>query len=429
MPPSTVDGLRILVIGAGPAGLCSARHILASSHGTPFPKFAAPVVLERSGAIGGTWVYGDTPLYMSLRTNLPVEIMSFLDYPFPRNGPDDESYVHHSEVLTYLKQYVEHHDILKYVKFRQEVQLVERVTTGGDSGGTKWKVKWCDLDTNECHEDIFDAVMVCNGNYSKPFIPEIPGIECFQGDILHSKDYRVPEIEVFTGKEVVILGSSFSAIDISQDIAPVAKRVTICDRSCRKILKEFPDNVSLSGNINRAEEHGFILEDGTHCPADTLIYCTGYLYDIPFLGQNCKIEVLNGDFVRPLYKHIVNIEHPTMGFIGVPRLAIPFVLFDHQAQYYLKTLTGEIELPSQEDMWRESSQSTPGKGHILLHDAEWDYYKDLAKSAGLPTLPPVIKRIKNDSMCSLRREISPFKLFKYEVLDGENFKKTAIKTI
>lgn len=46
--------LRVAVIGAGAAGLCAARHILA------FPTtFAPPVVFEASNHLGGTWHYTD----------------------------------------------------------------------------------------------------------------------------------------------------------------------------------------------------------------------------------------------------------------------------------------------------------------------------------------------------------------------------------
>ena len=44
---------KVCVIGAGAAGLCAARHLLAA---TPS---VTPVVFEQSGVLGGTWVYTD----------------------------------------------------------------------------------------------------------------------------------------------------------------------------------------------------------------------------------------------------------------------------------------------------------------------------------------------------------------------------------
>lgn len=47
--------------------------------------------------------------------------------------------------------------------------------------------------------------MVCNGHYFEPFTPNLKGQNVFQGDQLHSHDYRVPTI--FKDKTVVILGA------------------------------------------------------------------------------------------------------------------------------------------------------------------------------------------------------------------------------
>lgn len=68
------------------------------------------------------------------------------------------------------------------------------------------------------------------------------------------------------------------------------------------------------------------LSDGQILIADAFILCTGYEYDLPFLGEDSGIEVIEGKYIRPLYKHFVNIEHPTMAFIGLQFPSIPFVI-------------------------------------------------------------------------------------------------------
>lgn len=42
----------------------------------------------------------------------------------------------------------------------------------------------------------------------------------------------------------------------------------------------------------------------------------GYNYTFPFLSVDSGIHV-DSNFVQPLYKHIFNIEHPTMAFFGI----------------------------------------------------------------------------------------------------------------
>ena len=44
---------RVAVIGAGAAGLCSARHL------SRYPEAFSVRVFERASALGGTWVYTD----------------------------------------------------------------------------------------------------------------------------------------------------------------------------------------------------------------------------------------------------------------------------------------------------------------------------------------------------------------------------------
>lgn len=47
----TLSRVRAGVVGAGPAGLCAARHVVGAG--------MECVVFEQSGAVGGTWQYTD----------------------------------------------------------------------------------------------------------------------------------------------------------------------------------------------------------------------------------------------------------------------------------------------------------------------------------------------------------------------------------
>lgn len=71
--------------------------------------------------------------------------------------------------------------------------------------------------------EVFDAVVVCNGHYSDPRRPEIPGMGEFPGRLLHSHSYR--QNTPFAGMTVVVIGASASGEDISREIALVADKV------------------------------------------------------------------------------------------------------------------------------------------------------------------------------------------------------------
>jgi len=82
--------------------------------------------------------------------------------------------------------------------------------------------------------------------------------------------------------------------------------------------------------VERLDETTFYLKDGTTIDGiDVFLFCTGYKYSFPFLDKNCGIQVDN-NYVTPLYKHFINIEHPSMCIIGIPTVVVPFPMFHMQ---------------------------------------------------------------------------------------------------
>ncbi|XP_062201165.1 flavin-containing monooxygenase FMO GS-OX-like 3 isoform X2 [Phragmites australis] len=346
--------LRLAVIGAGAAGLAAARELRREGH--------APVVFERAAAVGGTWLY--TPpasaadplgaaathssLYASLRTNLPRETMGFLDFPFSAAAPgsaDPRRFPGHEEVLRYLEAFARRFDLHRLVRFETEVVSVRR-----DPGGS-WAVTSRKLgEKGSGEEEVYDAVVVCNGHYTEPRIAVIPGVDAWPGQQMHSHNYRVPE--PFLDQVVIIIGASASAFDISRDISNIAKEVHIADRSvpastCEK--QPGYDNLWLhsmdNGNV--------VFQDGSSIKADVIMHCTGYLYDFPFLGNDSTITV-DDNCVDPLYKHVFPPEvAPQLSFIGLQWKVIPFPLFELQSKWVAGVLSGRIELPSKEEMMED----------------------------------------------------------------------------
>ncbi|WVZ65033.1 hypothetical protein U9M48_014462 [Paspalum notatum var. saurae] len=354
--PMPSASLRLAVIGAGAAGLAAARELSREGH--------APVVFERAAAVGGTWLYAPpatasdplgaaathSSLYASLRTNLPRETMGFLDFPFAAGAAGSEDprrFPEHEEVLRYLDAFARRFDLLQLVRFETEVVSVRREDAG------RWAVTSRKLgDKGSGEEEVYDAVVVCNGHYTVPRIAAIPGVNAWPGKQIHSHNYRVPE--PFLDQVVIIIGASASAFDISRDIATTAKEVHIADRSapvdtCEK--QPGYSNLWLHSMIDRALEDGSVVfQDGSSIKADVIMHCTGYLYDFPFLGDDSTVTV-DDNRVDPLYKHVFPPEvAPQLSFIGLPWKVIPFPLFELQSKWVAGVLAGRIGLPSKDEM-------------------------------------------------------------------------------
>ena len=51
----------------------------------------------------------------------------------------------------------------------------------------------------------FDYVCVASGHYSTPFTPEYPGVDTFQGRVMHSHDFR--NAKEFAGQRVLLVNA------------------------------------------------------------------------------------------------------------------------------------------------------------------------------------------------------------------------------
>ena len=161
---------------------------------------------------------------------------------------------------------------------------------------------------------------------------------------MHSASYRKPED--FAGKTVVVLGASYSGRDIAIEICKYGKKVYLSHRhekyvklkitifhqilveysiddnayyECSRIQAEFPSNLVQVRGIIKANGNTLILQDNTTIDdANSIVYATGYSNYFPFLDSESGITI-EKNHVKPLYRHMINIEYPSMFFIGLPQ--------------------------------------------------------------------------------------------------------------
>ncbi|KAH8658618.1 hypothetical protein BGZ60DRAFT_334024, partial [Tricladium varicosporioides] len=409
---------KVAVIGAGPSGLAAARRLVYEG--------LEVIVYERKHQIGGIWLFEQrlprkasfpteierhtdqptttnsrlaemedrdevqsifappSPCYESLVTNIETSLIRFQGYEHP---PDADPYVSHTFVLDYLRQFSELSGVSNLVKCNTSVQRVEKAAEG------KWKVSVDELDLTldpeirlKSYEEIFDAVVVCNGHFSKPYVPRICGLEewakKWPGRFLHSRDYR--NNSHFYGKNVLIIGGRNSGFDLAREIALVADNVYQSIRSGtddgrpprERLIKSaiwstIPENVirhveiATFSSVEKCEEMGHCrinLIDGTSLSEiDFVIFATGYLYSLPFLPDLAFRDshddplgdasiISNGSCLHNLHLDTFYIYDPSLAFVGVPNGISTFSFFDVQSAAIAAAFSGQVALPQSDVM-------------------------------------------------------------------------------
>lgn len=166
-----------------------------------------------------------------------------------------------------------------------------------------------DLPSNKVETTIFDAIFVCNGHNSVPFLPHFEGIETFEGRHMHSHDYRRAEtfkgsfivkiswvnplqfktvwIFISVDKRVLIIGAGPSGIDLTFLISKYATQVIFSHHTHRQNYV-YPSNVILKGSVQQFTKNGVIFKDGTNTDVTEVVFCTGefqYQPSIYTIGQ------------------------------------------------------------------------------------------------------------------------------------------------
>ncbi|KAK1717492.1 thiol-specific monooxygenase [Colletotrichum acutatum] len=390
---------KIAVIGAGPTGLAAARYLTAQG------AFDSVVVFEQQAEVGGVWNYSPhpttsrhvpqtdpfcpqdpplrpggsgappvfpTPMYGTLHANTVKTTMNYKDTPFP-----DDAWVFPSRqsIYNYLVEYAK--NVRHLIKFSHQVTALE---LRQENGRDRWDLVAACTVTGRKFSDMYDAVVIANGHYDIPFIPDVKGIMAFHeahpSAILHSKNYRVPE--PYSGKKVIVVGNGPSGLDIARQLSPVSDRVYLSVRHATP-----PDKVEHVGVTEvpeiveyLPEKRAVVYKDGAVAEdVDAVIYCTGFFFSFPFLPEFLKSNLLTtGKGVRGLYQHLFLIKHPTLAFAGLLVKTVPWPVAENQAAALGAVWSNGLKLPPVEEQEEWELDLFKRRGdkniHVLLDDGD-----------------------------------------------------------
>ena len=395
---------RVAIIGAGPSGLAQLRAFASTAtDGTEVPEL---VCYEKQDDWGGLWnytwrtgvdEYGESvhgSMYRYLWSNGPKECLEFADYGFEEhfNRPI-ASYPPREVLWDYIKGRVEKSDVRRFIRFRTTVREVTF-----DHASEQFIVSSHDLVNGHTSSEEFDFVVVASGHFSVPNAPHYPGFEKFLGRILHAHDFR--DAVEFSGKDVLIIGASYSAEDIGSQCHKYGARSITCTARIGPMGYDWPDSWEEMPILTHVDGKTVHFVGGGTKDVDAIILCTGYQHYFPFLPDDLRLETKNRLWVPGLYKGVAWEANPRLLYLGMQDQYYTYNMFDAQAWWARDVVLGRIELPSAAEMaadsaaWLEREEAL-GTAYEEI-DFQGDYTQDLVDATDYPDfdIPEVNRMFK-----------------------------------
>ncbi|KAG2564807.1 hypothetical protein PVAP13_7NG022600 [Panicum virgatum] len=202
-----------IIVGAGPSGLAVAACL--REQGVPY------VILERADCIASLW---QKRTYDRLKLHLPKQFCELPRMPFPDHYPE---YPTRRQFIDYLEDYAARFEIKP--EFNSTVLSARYDETSG-----LWRVVTSAPAAGGDMEYIGRWLVVATGENAESVVPDIPGLEGFDGKVTHVSDYKSGE--AYRGKSVLVVGCGNSGMEVSLDLSDHGARPAMVVRDAVHVL-------------------------------------------------------------------------------------------------------------------------------------------------------------------------------------------------
>ena len=340
---------NVVIIGSGLCGILAG--IKLSKAGIPF------IIIEKNDSIGGTW-YENT--YPGCGVDTPNHVYA---YSFEPSFHWEEFYSKRDAILEYLKKCVNKYNLSDHIKLNTTVE-----STVFDEDTKSWNTSViCNNNKSILTSNI---VISAVGQLNKPSVPDINGIDEFNGPIIHTGAWD--SSFNYKDKNIALIGTGASGMQVAPEIAKEAKSLTIFQRT--------PHWIIANPNYHRKLSAGkkWVLKN------------------IPFYSKWYRLQLFWGfcDGIHAsLYKD--------------PDWKFPDRSLNHTNERFRVNMVKHIEgmIGNDKDLLKKVIPNYPPYGKRMLMDNNWF---EMLKKDNVQLITDKVNRITNSSIdtdiCSYNQE-------------------------
>lgn len=360
--------------------LISSDGLTVNLKGLSGTSKSRPLKLSRQQNLArdGLFFTTKTGLYDHFFGNVPDELMRFEDVAaadpkFEAQNSFLSPLIDLERIKEHFERFISKNNLSEHFRMNTSIEYVDKF------GPDKWivvaKRSVPESDVDEWYLEKFDAVVICTGHFSMPYIPfymSQPNNRAkgdaaihqynqkFPGNLVHVRDIDVWNHEGLPKyrdsakyRRILIVGKSFSCMDVLKRIISLQETIGL-EIIISTDTPPAPENTAnpfywfdvwlsetkkislkpqISKFISETSVPSIQFVDGSEIQGvDNVIFATGYIYSFPFISdrllESCKIFVtadprnLDGapsyvSRVTGLYLHTFSIADPTLTFCGI----------------------------------------------------------------------------------------------------------------
>ena len=202
----TSERFDAVIVGAGFAGIGAAIQLKRLG----FDDF---VILEREDDLGGTWYVNHYP---GLAVDVPTTTYSYFFEPNPNWS---RLFTPGPEIKQYADDVADKYDVRGHMRFNTVVQGAR-----WDEEAAVWHVALAGGETLTTR-----YLITATGFLSQPKVPDIAGIETFEGKLIHTTEWE-DDFDA-TGRRIAVIGTGATAVQLIPELTKRAADLTVYQRT------------------------------------------------------------------------------------------------------------------------------------------------------------------------------------------------------
>jgi 4-hydroxyacetophenone monooxygenase len=215
VPDEVKAGFHVGIVGAGVSGLVTAIQL--DRLGIPW------TIIERNPDVGGTWWTNDYP---DARVDIPSH---HYQLSVTKKYPWKHWFATQPELLEYIRHIADTYDLRRNIRFSTDLSHAQ---WNGESHS--WRLELAGRDGSREMMEV-NALVSAAGLFNAPNMPDIPGIDSFEGKIFHTTNWD--HSFDYSGKRVGIIGVGSTGAQLMPRVAKDASHVSVFQRSPNWVAK------------------------------------------------------------------------------------------------------------------------------------------------------------------------------------------------